>query len=82
MTAASMATVRVPADGPKRIKDRNTNVSETERATGIEYRRTGAEPLKTVRTARIAHSVGISPWNRCLRESHTLQAPATVIVVR
>ena len=52
MTAASSATVRVPAAGPKSITDVKTNVSETERATGIEYSRIGAEPLTTVSTAK------------------------------
>jgi dUTPase len=58
----------------------NTNVSEIDRATGIEYSRIGADPLTTVRTARTSHSVGIEPRNSSERESSTLQAPATVIV--
>jgi len=52
MTRASRATVKVPAEEPKRRTDVKTNVSETETVAGREASRTVADPLRRVKTAR------------------------------
>ena len=61
MIAASSATVIVPAEGPKRIADVKTNVSDTETVAGNDGRETVAEPLSSVRTARIVQFQPILP---------------------
>src|SRR5690242_4340974 len=51
----SMATIRVPAGMPKRRTERKTNVSEIERAAGIDGILTVADPLSTVNDAKSSH---------------------------
>src|SRR5215831_8825395 len=78
MMSASRATVRVPAAGPKRRTEVNTNVSETETTAGSAGRLTVAEPLTSVSNARIAQGFGMLWLYSCTNEWTIVADPATV----
>ena len=59
--AASSATVTVPADGPNRITDVKTKVSETETVAGKEGNATVADPLTKVIPLALASSGEYTP---------------------
>ena len=80
MTKASRATVSVPAAGPKRRTDVNTNVSETEMVAGREGRRMVADPLTRVRTARIVQlqspgvrAMSVADWTIVAKPANAMQ---------
>src|SRR6476661_5163776 len=79
MMAASSATVTVPADGPNRITEVKTNVSDTETVAGIDGSETVADPLRRVNRARTVQFHPMSPVAKSRVDWHTIAAPATTI---
>src|SRR4051794_10435620 len=82
MINPSRATINAPAGDPNRITDVKTKVSEMEMVAGTEGSRTVADPLRSVRAARVnqpeIHSSVRLAQSRWAEFASTAK-PATVI---